>query len=349
MPGVPEDWNWDVVQVTGEEVHLSLYLTIEQVNELFENNGGRCAVQEDPVLEFVLERDPEETEMPTPNYTFDNLSDTQQATIMAHVTSRTAWVNENAGTALFLIENRDRNTFYRSVYQSLVRHNSLTAGQASAIRQDMGRVAEGTTVRNTATYEDLPWLPNGKFSIEHDGEHISIQIHTPIRGSMAGKRLVKRNTIEGFKAFAFIMDDGSVQVWRRFADLENTKLVEFTRKMINFFKAAHNAGVPLHFDHNNAATIVQGNDRYIVWMEQRCRRCNRALSTPQSVQDGIGPECSGRNQAADRTVAARQAAPAASPARAQRRRPAFYNPTPQQPVTPAGEPLLSQLGSGEVL
>lgn len=33
-----------------------------------------------------------------------------------------------------------------------------------------------------------------------------------------------------------------------------------------------------------------------VWHEGRCGRCGRALTVPESIQTGLGPECAGRVQ-----------------------------------------------------
>lgn len=312
------------------------------------------------------ESDERGTEMPTtPTETaWENVPSWEQATIIEHMgtVSETSWVAAHASTVLFVINNRERNDFYRSIYTGMRRYQSLTPGQLNAVTRDRerGSAPAREASLDTATYDQCEWIPNGKFSIEHGGEHITIQIHTPVRGRMQGKRLVKRNTPEGFRAFAFILSDGSLSVWRRYStELEDSKLVEFTKFLLMALKAAHNAGQSLVWDSSNSCSVVRGNDTYRLWMEQRCRRCNRALTTPQSVQDGIGPDCSQRNVADDRTVAARQNAPVASPPR--NRHASTFNPPASRQAQPAAShraeriaalasrgPLLSELGTGEI-
>lgn len=343
-----------------------------QANEVYENLRA-IAVVGDEVFGYNDNRETDERghDMPTtPAETaWDNLTNGQMVVIDEHFgTPAPQWIREHASTVGFIHDNRDRNTFYRSLWSGLQRHHSLTVPQYNAVQSDRRRAESGDTTTPTARVgwamaDDLPYIYNGKYTIEHDGEHITIQIHTVRQGGLTGQRIVKRAMYGGtFKGFGTLLQDGTLYLWRNQSELEGTKVVEFTKVLLRMMSAAHNAGSDIvwnQFDgENHRATVVMGGDSYELWLARRCRRCNRELTNPQSVQDGIGPECSQRETAADRSVAARQADPAASRTRRPASTPAARRTSTSETYGQARDrhaasstatALLSELGSGELL
>lgn len=76
--------------------------------------------------------------------------------------------------------------------------------------------------------------------------------------------------------FGFVTDDGHVKVWRKFTG--------------NGKKSAHEVyGVML--DDTRRDEFASRGFEYVV--SSRCRRCNRTLTDPTSIELGIGPKCRG--------------------------------------------------------
>lgn len=71
------------------------------------------------------------------------------------------------------------------------------------------------------------------------------------------------------KSFAFVSEDGTLQLWRKFDDKSTEGKLA---KLLNLPFQATEAGVSFGF-------------------ETRCRICDRALVHPESLRTGIGPVC----------------------------------------------------------
>jgi len=74
-----------------------------------------------------------------------------------------------------------------------------------------------------------------------------------------------------YTQIGFVKDDGSVRLWRNYRTEQYERLVRVLQNPAHY----RSLGCVYHF-------------------EGRCRRCNRALTTPESVRSGIGPVCDGR-------------------------------------------------------
>ena len=109
------------------------------------------------------------------------------------------------------------------------------------------------------------------------GNHRTLRIRTqPASATWApGARVIGllsgRDNESSYRTFGFVQQDGTISVWKRFKDSEYAKLaymvqhqVEYEQKGVEFL------------------------------LEARCRRCGRTLTTPESIQAGIGPECAKR-------------------------------------------------------
>ncbi len=156
-----------------------------------------------------------------------------------------------------------------------------------------------TAIEPTSTPHDAPTaaetgnLTVGQFDLtRHNG---FITVHNPATGNhrtfhvetvlgddaLAGKRIVRlligmdRDDPSHWLGFAFA-DDFGVHVWRRYRGLG--KLTEFERfaRMLSETKRYADRGV-----------------RYLI--SGTCRRCNRLLTNPASIESGLGPVCLGKS------------------------------------------------------
>lgn len=75
-----------------------------------------------------------------------------------------------------------------------------------------------------------------------------------------------------YTQFAFVKEDGRVIVWKKFRGGVYDRFADMLRRP----EAYESRGVEY------------------TWDQVRCRKCNRKLTTPESLADGIGPDCSGR-------------------------------------------------------
>lgn len=128
-----------------------------------------------------------------------------------------------------------------------------------------------------------PVIHNGLYTIRNKttGEWRTFRIKTqPEDAKFApGKRILGLLTgpdnTSAYKGFAFV-DDAGVHVWRRYKDDKT-------------FKALGGMLWALQIDPKNKL-----HDTYKVDVSKRCLICNRTLTTPESLDSGIGPVCAGR-------------------------------------------------------
>lgn len=110
------------------------------------------------------------------------------------------------------------------------------------------------------------------------GNHRTIRIRTQPQDSKfkPGERLIGLLTgpdnTNDFHNFGEVNPDGSIKVWYK----QRGTVMEQYARMIEHPEVFQEKGIEYLFD-------------------TRCRRCNRQLSDPESVRNGIGPTCSGRN------------------------------------------------------
>jgi len=129
-------------------------------------------------------------------------------------------------------------------------------------------------------------IPNGTFTIENTktGQHRTFLVKTQAEDSnfAPGKRVVCLLTGPDNRAhyepFGFVNDlDGEVNVWRRLRG-ENGKRSAYE----------HFADMLGDLSHGGQKYGPKG---YTILVEKKCLRCNRKLTTPESIERGIGPEC----------------------------------------------------------
>lgn len=121
-------------------------------------------------------------------------------------------------------------------------------------------------------------MQNGIYTIKNTetNEHRTFKIKVCRFGALKGKQIAELLTgpdnESDYQGFAFINDSG-IQVWKSKAQktyLAYAALLEHLLKI-----KTHNFS----------------NDRYALSVSKRCMVCNRTLTTPESIERGIGPEC----------------------------------------------------------
>lgn len=127
---------------------------------------------------------------------------------------------------------------------------------------------------------ELPqsWLANGLYTLTFPcGTRKTLKVHTQKTGPLGGKRLVSlltgpTNTAD-FEAFAELIPTApGYWVWKR-------------------FKSARQAAYPALLVSLAKGEEIDGHELHV---SRHCLRCNRVLTTPESIAKGVGPECERR-------------------------------------------------------
>jgi hypothetical protein len=120
---------------------------------------------------------------------------------------------------------------------------------------------------------------NGIITVENParGTHRTFRIETqPADAKFApGERilslLIGADNEADYLGIGFVKDDGRVFLWKRYQTEQHFALARVLQKVEHF----KSIGLVYHF-------------------EGRCRKCNRVLTTPESIKSGIGPTCAKR-------------------------------------------------------
>lgn len=134
------------------------------------------------------------------------------------------------------------------------------------------------TSPNSSSPMNSPRIHNGRFTIESPkGGHRTFQIKTAQRGNLKGSRIVSLligpDNMSNYKGFGFLQEDG-IRVWNKYRGTDYDKLADVLWSL-----AAE----------GEQSRYYQIGYRLLV--EARCVRCNRTLTTPESIRRGIGLEC----------------------------------------------------------
>jgi hypothetical protein len=121
-----------------------------------------------------------------------------------------------------------------------------------------------------------PDLHNGYYTLTFPcGSHRTLRLYTQQRGRLAGKRilglLIGPDNTADYEDFAFLGPAG-FQIWKRFANDRRAEYAAMLWKMLG-------------------GEIIDGHD---CSESRRCLACNRKLTTPESLEEGIGPTCKRR-------------------------------------------------------
>jgi len=143
----------------------------------------------------------------------------------------------------------------------------------------------------TMSIEKIRPILNGTFTIRNrkTGEYRTFKIHTqPEGGFCAGRRIVSvlvgPDNVSNYGGFAFVNDAGDgIDVWHSKRRREENDNKPTAYEWFGWMLAdllAHDGS--------------RFGDRYDVLETRRCLICNRKLTTPESIERGIGPICEGR-------------------------------------------------------
>lgn len=132
---------------------------------------------------------------------------------------------------------------------------------------------------------------NGRYTAKNrvTGQHRTFEIKTQAADAKfaPGERIVSLltgpNNEADYTAFGFATDHG-IAIWKSKRGQGGTKSEWEWYGEVLWSLALDSAFSPFA-------------DRYEFLLEGRCLRCNRVLTTPESVLSGIGPVCAGRDEA----------------------------------------------------
>jgi hypothetical protein len=127
---------------------------------------------------------------------------------------------------------------------------------------------------------------NGIYTVvnKETGIHRTFRIRTQPENSKfaPGKRTVATLTSpdnnRGYTQFGFVTDDG-INVWNKKRGVDVPSKWEWYAFMVCDLLL------------NDGTAMREKGKEYAVKVSKRCLLCNRRLTTPKSLKDGIGPEC----------------------------------------------------------
>jgi len=127
-------------------------------------------------------------------------------------------------------------------------------------------------------------LSNGVYTISGPRGHETFRVKTQKQTSkfFGGKRLLEvrdSSAMFGWNAFGQVSDNGETVEVLRF---RKTPTTDAFVGLFNLFARATDDEIEL------------AGRRYTMQVVKHCRVCNRKLTHPESIVDGIGPECKGR-------------------------------------------------------
>ncbi len=168
----------------------------------------------------------------------------------------------------------------------------------------------------------MPRIYNGSYTIRNrvTGEHRTFKISTQALDAhfAAGKRILALLTgpdnVNSYRGFAFV-DDNRIMIWSKYKG-HNGKRSDYEYFALMIWQLT----TPSEQDDDISR---RWKEKYDLMVEKRCLKCNRALTHPESILIGIGPDCAGRggnSPVVDRRVTA-------SP-----QQPRKYKPRPIKPV-----------------
>lgn len=149
-------------------------------------------------------------------------------------------------------------------------------------------------------------LPNGTFTIESPhGGHRTLRVSTARRGGLVGRRVLsllvcsENDSEESYDGFGFVEPDGVVVLWARARSAADPRYIGPGDWDGDWGARAKTAAMllSLHWLGEESPIHRAG---YRLLVEERCLRCNRKLTTPESIRAGVGPECAGRTRDRER-------------------------------------------------
>lgn len=158
--------------------------------------------------------------------------------------------------------------------------------------------------------ETLAALPpmtvaNGTYTVEKpDGGHATVKLYTPQRGKLQGRRLLAILTgpdnTSSYTPVAFW--DGEKElafVWKRYQlDGRGGRIdgYNWPKRVADWSRESRVLAVWLDLALRGESGYW-GQAGYRLLCERRCVLCNRKLTTPESIERGIGPDCAAKGAA----------------------------------------------------
>ena len=127
-----------------------------------------------------------------------------------------------------------------------------------------------------------PDVPNGIYTLfnPRTGQHRTFRIRTWNKDGellrVVGLLTGPENTTD-YTDFGFLLPN-RIAVWKQWRGIAN-------------YEALARAFTSMLFDGPGGPLACQGVTMHV---SKRCLRCNRELTTPESIANGIGPECAGK-------------------------------------------------------
>lgn len=132
-------------------------------------------------------------------------------------------------------------------------------------------------------------IANGTYTIKNNktGDHRTFKISTqPDDASFApGQRIIElligENNETDYKGFGFVTEDG-IKVWKRFQGTKDQASLHEKYAQMVWSMGTLGTASPY---------LAKGLELFLT---KNCLRCNRKLTTPESIERGIGPECAAK-------------------------------------------------------
>ena len=132
-------------------------------------------------------------------------------------------------------------------------------------------------------------IHNGTFTLIGPNGHRTVRVKTVLESdttppALVGKRIVYLmvgpDNVFDYIGVAFLNDDDTIKVWRKFEGSQNEKIVKVFRSLM------------LNLPTKTGKTLAELG--YRVEEARSCRMCNRLLTNPESIERGVGPECASK-------------------------------------------------------
>ena len=190
----------------------------------------------------------------------------------------TAWPELRQLATTYATGYQGRFPFMREMHEKACAFG-LSPRQAAAVLNCLkAEVAREQQVPATPTAPVS--VPTGIFTLSNGGDdHVTIRVRLiedkPGIAAIAEYLAGPVNTTD-YAGFAFIAADGSPRIWKRFQ--QDTRIVRALKALLTADNGQRHA-------YGFAYAQASG----------RCMVCGRVLTTPESIETGIGPTCAGRN------------------------------------------------------
>lgn len=159
------------------------------------------------------------------------------------------------------------------------RYKELVGASAPATAEAKPYVPVAIQAEAAESQASLPAVADATYTVIFAAErYVTVRIKTAGEGSkFEGKRIASflsgPDNESDFQGFAFVNEDGTVAVWKRFRSVGYQPFIDALNVVL---------GNPARSDEfREAYAKVSG----------KCARCGRKLTVPASLNRGLGPEC----------------------------------------------------------